>query len=939
MKKIVFITLYICFILFAIPVEAHAIVGTVIGAAVGGILGAVGVTSFTIAGSTIIGGAVVGGVLGTVSSLTNVDPPGTESWTYKGETPIVTVTKGAPIAKSYGLCRVAGNIVRQNDIQESDYIKLVIVHGMGEWDEMIGIYVNDIDWTKYLGNYTSKYSKWTHLGLDDEAVVNNAFSQDEYHYRNLVISEVLLVKNQLISSVDNLNVVGRTTKCLEISEDAGGTASWTRNPAQIMWDYYITVEGKTSSDLNENAFLALEEYCAEPMSYADPYYSDINPPLVSADLCNVTTSAGDLYAAWRMLPKWTRKIGSSRGMSWLSGYNHASNQRINIDFGRKVVLTKLEIDNYHHNGAQTDKGIKNFKVQGSNSSSSFDDATFVSTGWTDVETGLQASQHTGSDVEDTEEFIFSANSPPVVTAYRYWSVVITDNWGNANYMGIRRLNWFGGKATGSVATEEYNTRYTFDYTFDSKISGHDAKKLICQSFHGAIISSQGKLKPVWEGAQEHDGSGSLQNKAVAFAFNTQTNVVAGSFSWNRLSHNNVFIINFIDSACDFEKDSVSLKREDDISNRGELPYDENCYYLIDRAAAKRRCKFNYNNAYKDWSCTLTGFPASQAVELYDRVTVTDTEAGWSAKDFLVMGKDEDQFGRPMFYCEEYLSGVYSDHGFEEQPNYSTEPINNYEPPMPIDSDTVTTTYNSPADSSIYASGSIRVQFTVPTTSNYSHTEIWLGTSDSPPNYRWAANDSDGDCVINGLGTFYDPDDTVYVKLRNVNSLTNVKEEMPDDYNDTVSVTAGSGAIITDHVQNNSITRRWSDFVSGPITLTASSSVSVADITLTPTGNDVSLFTTLYLVGEGFSSSDIITAHVDIYRDATLIGKENYVCITGYMANSIGAPNVPISVIAMDDSPGTSEVTYYVKIYYAVNAGSITNLYAQGINFVILETKK
>ena len=110
--------------------------------------------------------------------------------------------------------------------------------------------------------------------------------------------------------------------------------------------------------------------------------------------------------------------------------------------------------------------------------------------------------------------------------------------------GSLPLRFYTGGASGAVSEEEDNVRYTFDYNFDTKITINDAKKIIWRSFFGKCIQSQGKIKPVWDGAQEHDGAGSLQTKAVVHAFDKDDNVVPGTFSWQRLEAPNVIIVNF-----------------------------------------------------------------------------------------------------------------------------------------------------------------------------------------------------------------------------------------------------------------------------------------------------------------------------------------------------------------------------------------------------------
>lgn len=796
MKKystIIFLILIsVCFI----PTDAYAIVGTLTGAIIGAISYIAGATTLTLLQSVIVG-AVMGSLSYLSARLTAPDQPGTESNTYKGPSPVVTIDQASPIPIAFGLCRVAGNIIRQNDLNQSINVNLIVCHGMGEWDQIIGHYINDIEWSAWI-QASPNFLKWTHLGAPNQTTIDNIFTVDAPNYRNKVITEYQLRKGEIFTSLNNVNITARTTKCLEIGQNLGGTKSWTRNPAQIMWHFYVTIEKKTATELDINAFISLQIYCSTPMSAIDPYYSDVQPPVVSKTTINATSeySLGTFAALYAIMPN-LRPTGGVEKNGWLSAATYKTNQRINIDFGRKIVITKIEIVNYHKSGTDTDKGIKNFIIQGSNLATSFNDTTYASIGWTDVETGLQCSEHTVIDEKNSQSFIFADNH----IAYRYYAIKIADNWGDPSQMGLRGIRFYGGNSRGSVTTEEYNNRYTFDYNFDSKIEIQDAKKLIWQSFHGICIQSQGKIKPVWDGSQEHNGAGSLQTKTVKFAFDTETNILKGTLKWSRISSPNVFLVNHLDSSNNFKKDSVCLRNEDDINIRGEIVDDETCWYLIDRASAKRRCKYNYNRSYREWSCELTGFPSSQSLELFDRVTITDTEVGWTAKDFVIVSKDEDEWGRPTFYLEEYLSGIYSDQGFEEQQGYATDPENRYITPIEIDPSTVIANYNSPTSSDIYAGGSIDVTFTPPLTTGYSYTEVWISTDNI--NYMLTGTSNNGGFRLNGLGTYYWPGDTIYIKLRSVNA-DGVKELMPENYCALVLITAGSGMIQPTHIADFAI---------------------------------------------------------------------------------------------------------------------------------------
>lgn len=690
-KKLIQILFFIWVCCLLLPGSAFAFVGTVIGAVAGAALyaaggglasisvGLFGTTLFTITSLTgfAAAGALVGSALSYISSSFTPDVPdvGYGSSTYDTPQPVITIKKGVPIAEAYGLNRLGGNVIRQNDPNDSNWIKLIVAHCAGEIDEVLGHVVNNTIWT----DLTNKnHALYEHLGAEDQSGVTNIFDDSNTcAFRGLALTEYKIKKCNELRQVQNINVVIKGRKCLEIGEDSGGTESYTNNPAQILWDFYIKKKEKTSADLDTNAFTALETYCAQVPTDGDS--SELRPPICSSDLIKATSywHHQERLKPSNALKKAKSLAGSQDYNAWLSGEDNNTNQCINIDFGVPYVIDGLIIENYHNSGAQTSRGIQNFAVQGSNTASALSNTTYSSdTGWTNIAVGKSASEHTGSDVSDPE-LITWTNS----TAYRYIRLKIADNYGDTETLGVRDLQFIGK-----------TSRYTFDFNFDTKMSINDAERLIWKSFHGKVIRSQGIYKPVWDGDKEHDGAGGLQNKASVFSFD-EDNIVKGLFSHKRLDSPNIFICNFINAHDNFQKDMIELRDEADISDRGEIVYDETSWYVKDKSVAKRRVNFKKNKArYTDYACKLTGNPESQGIELYDLVTVTHSSPNpaWSSKAMIVIDKDEDQYGRSVFILEAYGSSKYTDRAYDEQQTYINAPPGEVE-----DNDSVDENYGAP----------------------------------------------------------------------------------------------------------------------------------------------------------------------------------------------------------------------------------------------------
>ena len=422
---------------------------------------------------------------------------------------------------------------------------------------------------------------------------------------------------------------------------------FSRNPAVVLWDFYRNVEEQQVNDLDELGFKSLETLCDVYPTTSDG--APLRPPGPGKYTVKATSAWGDEYISANACDIDSSMDGSSVGNAWNSANGTVTNQRFNVDLGIPGILTKIVLINHYNSEApQLTNGIQNFVIQASNDSTDFSSVVYdevaAGTGWSGVSAGGVAIQYDSAAVEQTHRI-----TTPPTTAYRYYSLKIADNLGGANFMGFRDVNFW-----------IRNPRYTFDFNFDNKTTINDAKKLIWKSFNGAVIKSQGKFKPVWDWSTEADGAGDLTTKAVRHAF-TEDNIVLDSFTWSPIDRPNIITVNYLNSHDNFRKDSVTLKDEADIGARGEVPWDETCLYITSTDVARRRCQVKMNKArYADYRCFLIGLSDSQDVEISDLTTVTHQLPGWTNKQFIVVSKNEDLYGRPAFTLEAYHSGMFGD---------------------------------------------------------------------------------------------------------------------------------------------------------------------------------------------------------------------------------------------------------------------------------------
>jgi hypothetical protein len=128
--------------------------------------------------------------------------------------------------------------------------------------------------------------------------------------------------------------------------------------------------------------------------------------------------------------------GEPNGVSWLSALYTITNQRIHFDLGVQKLINQIRYENFHNTGLMTNSDIKDFTFWGSNSGTAFADLVYShDTNWTQIGTSQSSfDRHADSDTSDPK--LIQLNSAEI---FRYYAVKIANNYGNTNYMGVRRL--------------------------------------------------------------------------------------------------------------------------------------------------------------------------------------------------------------------------------------------------------------------------------------------------------------------------------------------------------------------------------------------------------------------------------------------------------------------------------------------------------------------
>jgi hypothetical protein len=176
--------------------------------------------------------------------------------TYNSDRIGNTISEGVMVSRCYGKCKIGGNKIRFNDPDATD-LRLIVAHCLGEVEGIIEWQVNDIEWSELTGSHTKTEYTGTRTQTADAR-----FSSRAGAYRDMAYTAFTFVKDdKQVGYNPNITVIMEGLKCAPM---AGGADAFTRNPAVILYDWYLNVEdGYSAGDLDLNAFKSLEELCDE----------------------------------------------------------------------------------------------------------------------------------------------------------------------------------------------------------------------------------------------------------------------------------------------------------------------------------------------------------------------------------------------------------------------------------------------------------------------------------------------------------------------------------------------------------------------------------------------------------------------------------------------------------------------------------------------------
>jgi len=176
--------------------------------------------------------------------------------------------------------------------------------------------------------------------------------------------------------------------------------------------------------------------CANSAGIRAPYLS-VYPPAFNDTYVKATSIFGVNWQPYYAANPANSVIGDPTSKAWAGDISAGFQpQRFHFDFGAGVIVKRIYYQNMHYNGVVTTWGIKDFTFWGSNTAGSFADLVYShDTGWSSITTDTTSFlQHVSANTYDPR-FILVTN----VTSYRYYAFKCSTNWGDPDFIGVRRI--------------------------------------------------------------------------------------------------------------------------------------------------------------------------------------------------------------------------------------------------------------------------------------------------------------------------------------------------------------------------------------------------------------------------------------------------------------------------------------------------------------------
>lgn len=230
-----------------------------------------------------------------------------------------------------------------------------------------------------------------------------------------------IVINNFHVSGATTNIGGDSARIIISDSDSPSNAFEGAVPEQMqLWAGNLTEHPLTDTVSDETIFNGDPFYPRRPGGYSDTYVK-------------ATSKWGTQYEPWFGVDPSLKLLGSRGDTSWLTPSGVYTNQKFNVDLGTEEIITRFRMMNQHHNGADTQYGIKNFIIYGTNSTTAFANTTYSNTDNLVSLGSFILDEYTQNF--DLQDFDLSSNTTP----YRYYVLRIADGYNTTTFIGFREL--------------------------------------------------------------------------------------------------------------------------------------------------------------------------------------------------------------------------------------------------------------------------------------------------------------------------------------------------------------------------------------------------------------------------------------------------------------------------------------------------------------------
>ncbi len=223
--------------------------------------------------------------------------------------------------------------------------------------------------------------------------------------------------------------------------------------------------------------------------------SKVNAPVVASTNYIVATSFAAGCESHKAFDYSLPLAGNFAGNTWLSGVVK-TNQRMHIDLGTTNLFTHVYYENFSSYAGATSRGVSNFTFWGSNTKSAFTNLVYTNdANWVQIPTSITTlEKHVAAEVADPKYFAVTNSTP-----YRYYAFKFANNWGDFNYMGIRRIAFQKHYETykrKQVVLTEYDTGLSTNNVPTTSVNG----KLVSSSTTspGNLVGNITLSPPRWQ---------------------------------------------------------------------------------------------------------------------------------------------------------------------------------------------------------------------------------------------------------------------------------------------------------------------------------------------------------------------------------------------------------------------------------------------------------